>query len=101
MVTRRFQGPIGVCDRCGKWRELSDLKKQITAGALTGLKVCYDTCYDEDHPQQFRNRALSKTERVSVDEPRPADQEGQWLIGNPPPPMWGIATVRKAWGTTE
>lgn len=53
----------GVCDRCGMERQLPHLRKE-----WTGLKVCYDTCWEPRHPQEF---VRGVRDRQAVPEPRP------------------------------
>lgn len=44
------KGQIGICQRCGMKRKRIQL---VEDGYLHKVLVCYDTCYDEDHPQRY------------------------------------------------
>jgi hypothetical protein len=60
-----------MCRRCG-WRvQLSELRKQVVAGRVTGLRVCCE-CFDEDSPQL-------KLGRLRVSDPQ--------RVRDPAPPM--------------
>jgi hypothetical protein len=83
-------GPRGVCDRCGHWRWLNDLKYQTVEGVRTGLRVC-EKCYDFD----FKT-IITPIDKEFVKDPRP-DETVRSLAGNPPPADVLFLDTKKAW----
>jgi hypothetical protein len=58
-----------MCRRCG-WRvQLSELRKQVVAGQVTGLRVCRE-CFDQDNPQLKLSR-LRVVDPQRVRDPKP------------------------------
>ena len=59
---------LGECDVCGFTYKLNDLKRVVEDRRYTGILAC-DTCWDEDHPQNFVGE-VDVTDPESLEEPR-------------------------------
>jgi len=65
-LTHIYDGPNGICDRCGFRFKLAALRKE-----WTGLKVC-SGCFDHRNPQDFV-RGVPDRQAVRDPRPEPAD----------------------------
>ena len=60
---------LGICDRCGFTKKLSELKYEVQDQKRTGSRVC-TSCLDPDHPQ-FRLGEVNTSDAIGLFNPRP------------------------------
>lgn len=75
----------GMCDRCGIRARLLSLRVETKMGRQTGLLTC-ETCWDNDHPQNFLPKAVSNDpQALRFARPDTGEMQSRILV---PPGNW-------------
>lgn len=71
---------LGLCDRCGRQRKLTDLVYQILDGKNTNWLVCPEDCLEQDQPQYQIGR-YPIVDPQAIQNPRP-DPDNDRTVNN-------------------